>query len=152
MIKANDRLDDNSVKLSYKLIENLLYFNDDEKGLRLYISSVMKAEIFKLAHDEMRHPRYARTHKRLTQDLYIYNMTIKLHEFIRHYPHCQLNQTPRHKLYDLLQLIFSSARPFHTLIIDFILALSKTIDEMNCAIKVIDKFSKTVTFIVNKIT
>ena len=150
IIKANNRLGDNSVKLSYKLIENLLYFNDDEKNLRLYISSVMKTEIFKLAHDEMRHSRYARTHERLTQGLYIYNITIKLHEFIRHYPHCQLNQTPRHKLYGSLQPIFSSARPFHTLIIDFILALSKAIDGINCAMGVIDKFSKVVTFIADK--
>ena len=102
MIKTNDRLGDNSVKLSYKLIENLLYFNDDEKSLRLYISSVIKAEMFKLAHDKMRYSKYARTYERLTQDLYIYNMTIKLHEFIRHCSHYQLNQTSRYKFYDLL--------------------------------------------------
>ena len=65
MIKIIDRLNNNFVKLLYKLIENLLYFNDDEKNLRLYILSIMKVEVFKLTHDEMRYLKYIRTYKRL---------------------------------------------------------------------------------------
>lgn len=101
-VKINAELGDNSVTLLYKLIDDLLYFDDDEKGLRLCISTIVKAEVFKLAHDEISHPGYARTHERLTQGLYIYNIATKLHEFIRHYPHCQLNQTPRYKPYGSL--------------------------------------------------
>ena len=94
MIKTNTKLKDNAAKLPYKLIDNLLYFDNDEKGLRLYIPNTMKTKVFKLAHDEINHPEYARTHERLTQGLYIHNMTTKLHEFIRHCPHCQLGPTP----------------------------------------------------------
>ena len=101
----------------------MLYFDDDERGLRLVIPTAMEGEVFQLAHDEMGHPGYARTNERLTEGLYMYNMSTKLHEFIRHCPQCQVNQVPRHRPYGALQPVFSPARPFHTLIIDFILAL-----------------------------
>lgn len=152
MVKENDKLEENAAKLAYKLIDDLLYFDDDENGLRLCIPSSMEAEVFKLAHDEMGHPGYARTHERLTQGLYIYNMATKLHEFIRHCPHCQLNQTPRHKPYGSLQPIYSPARPFHTLTIDFILALPQSYEGYDCVMSVTDKFSKAVTYIYGKTT
>ena len=88
--------------MSYKVIDDLLYFDDDERGLRFCVSTVMKAEVFKLTHNEMRHFDYVYTHERLTEELYIFNITTKFHEFIRHCFYCQLNQTPRHKLYDFL--------------------------------------------------
>ena len=152
MVKANAELGINAAKLPYKLVDDLLYFEDDERGLRLCISTAMEAEVFKLAHDEMGHPGYARTHERLTQGLYMYNMATKLHDFIRHCPHCQLNQTPRYRPYGSLQPIFSPARPFHTLTIDFILALPKAFGDEDCAMRVTDKFSKAVTFISGKST
>ena len=38
IVKINVELEaDNAVKLLYKLINDLLYFNDFEKGMRLYI-------------------------------------------------------------------------------------------------------------------
>ena len=72
-------------------MDELLYFNDPDKGLRLCLPTSMETEVFKLAHDEMGHPGYARTHERLTGSIYIYNMLTKLHEFLRHCPHCQLH-------------------------------------------------------------
>ena len=63
-MKINDELRDNAVKLSYKLIDDLLYFDDNEKKLRLCIPFAIKTKFFKLAHDEMRYLDYAYTHKR----------------------------------------------------------------------------------------
>ena len=37
IVKVNVKLKDNVVKLSYKLIHDLFYFDDFEKGKRLYI-------------------------------------------------------------------------------------------------------------------
>ena len=65
-MKANKRLVENAAKLSYKLINDLLYFDNNEKDLRLYILSAIKVEIFKLTHNEIDHLGYARTHERLT--------------------------------------------------------------------------------------
>ncbi len=155
LIQQNESLEENAAKMPYKIVDDLLYFDDDERGLRLCVPSAMEAEVFKLAHDEMGHPGYARTHERLTEGLYIFNMATKLHEFIRHCPHCQLNQTPRHKPYGSLQPILTPARPFHTLTIDFILALPKSLplpDECDCALGVTDKFSKAITYIPGKST
>ena len=153
MMLDNEALGENVIKLPYRVVDSLLYFDDDEKGLRLCISSVMKTEVFKLVHDEMGHPGYARTHERLMKGLYIFGMIIKLHEFIRYCPHCQLNQISRHKPYDSLQPIYSPTRPFHTLIIDFILTLSKSSsDDFDYLMSIIDKFSKVITYISDKNT
>ena len=149
-VKANDDLGANAAKLPYKLVDDLLYF-DGERGLRLCLPTSMEAEVFKLAHDEMGHPGYARTHERLTGSIYIYNMATKLHEYLRHCPHCQLHQTPRHLPYGSLQPIYTPSRPFHTITIDFILALPKASTGEDCAMSVTDKFSKALTFIAGEI-
>ena len=86
----------------------------------------METKIFQLTYDEMGYPSYAKTHERLTYGLYIRSMSKKLHEFIKHCPQCQVNQTPRHRPYGLFQPNFSPARPFHALIIDFILTLPES--------------------------
>ena len=138
----------------YKIIDDLFYFDDDERNLRLCVSIVIKTEVFKLAYDEMRHLDYARTHKRLIEKLYIYNMITKLYEFIRHYLYYQLNQISHHKSYDSLQPIFSPIKSFHTLIIDFILIFPKSLplsNECDCILSMTDKFFKIITFISDKI-
>ena len=139
--------------MSYKIINDLLYFDDDKRGLRFYILIVIKVEIFKLAYDEMKHFDYARTHERLIEEFYIYNMTTKLYEFIRHCSHCQLNQISRYKLYNSLQSIFSPIKSFHILIINFILTFPKSLsDECDYILSMTDKFFKVIIFISNKIT
>ena len=82
-------------------------------------------------------------------------MSIKLHEFIRHYPHYQINQISRHKPYDSLQPILTPIKPFHTLIIDFILTLPKSfplLDEYDYILLITNKFFKTIIFIVDTTT
>ena len=91
MIKKNHDLEENIAKLLYRLVDNLFYFDDNERGLRLYVSIVLKEEIFKLVHNEMGYSNYTRTYKRLINGLYIYNIIIKLYKFIRYYPYYQLN-------------------------------------------------------------
>ena len=71
--------------------------------------------------------------------------------YIRHCPHCQMNQTPRHRPYGSLQPIYIPSRPFHTLTIDFIVALPEAATGEDCILTVTDKFSQAVTFIAGKI-
>ena len=87
MIKANNKLGDNTAKLPYRLVNNLLYFNNTVRGLRLCIPVAMEGEVFKLVYDKMGHPSYTRTHEKLTTNIYILNMVIKLYEYLRYYPH-----------------------------------------------------------------
>ena len=151
LTRQNVALKKNAAIILYKIIDDLLYFDDDERDLRFYVLMIMKAEVFKLAHNEMRHFNYVRTHKRLIEELYIFNMITKFYKFIRHCSHCQLNQISRYKLYDSLQSIFSSVKSFHILIIDFILTFPKSLsDECDCILSMIDKFSKVIIFIFDK--
>ena len=154
LTRQNATLKKNAAIMLYKIIDDLFYFDDDKRGLRFYVLIVIKAEIFKLAHDEMGHFDYAYTHKRLIEKFYIYNITTKFHEFIRHCSHYQLNQISRYKLYDSLQSIFFSIKSFHILIIDFILTFSKSLflsDKCDCILSIIDKFFKVIIFIFDKI-
>ena len=82
IIRDNKALRENAIKLSYRIIDKLLYFNNNEKRLRLCVLLALKIEIFKLTHNKIRYLEYARTHERLTKKLYIFDITIKLHEFI----------------------------------------------------------------------
>ena len=57
--------------------------------MRLCVSiRVLKYEIFKLIYNKMRYLDYARTHEKLTRDIYIYNMSIKLYKYLRHCFYC----------------------------------------------------------------
>lgn len=79
-------------------------------------------------------------------------MSKKLHDFIRHCPECQINQIPKYRPYGSFQPIFSPARFFHTLTIDYILTLPEFAENINCAMSMRNKFNKTVTYILGKMT
>lgn len=61
-------------------------------------------------------------------------------------------QTRRHKPYGDLQPIDGPPAPFHTITIDFILALRTTVEGYNCIMSVTDKYSKRITMIARKDT
>ena len=46
MLKVNNDLEENIVGLPYKIANDLLYFDDDERGLRLYIPISIEKEVF----------------------------------------------------------------------------------------------------------
>ena len=91
IIRKNQIFDENVVKLLYRLIDEILYFDNNEKDLRLYISSTIKVEVFKLVYNEIDHSDYIRIYKKLIEGFYIFGIIIKLHKFLRYYLHYQLN-------------------------------------------------------------
>ena len=59
--------------------------------MRLYIFiKILKYEIFKLIYDEMKYFNYVRTHEKLIRNIYIFNISIKLHEYLRYCLYYQL--------------------------------------------------------------
>ena len=73
-------------------------------------------------------------------------------EYIKHCPDCQLMRTPRHPIHGSLQPILFPPRPFHTIAIDFILALPVSEGkEFDCVLSATDKFSKAIILIPGKI-
>ena len=88
LTRQNAALKKNAATMPYKIIDDLFYFDDDKRDLRLCVLIVIKVEIFKLAHDEIRHFDYVYTHKRLIEEFYIYNIITKFYKFIRHCFYC----------------------------------------------------------------
>ena len=84
----NEIFKENVIKLFYRVMNNLLYFDNNEKGLRFYISSIIKIKVFKLTYNEMNYSNYIRIYKRFIRKLYIFKITIKFYKFIFYYLHC----------------------------------------------------------------
>ena len=138
----------NTVKLLYQLKDDLLYFNNSKREMRLYIlTKTLKHEIFKLIYNKIRYSSYARIHEKLIRDIYIFNIFIKFYEYLRYCLYYQLHQISRYSLYKSLQLIYTLSRLFYTIIIDFILTLLKINTEFNSYISIIKKFNKIITLI-----
>ena len=81
---------------------------------------------------------------------FIYKSIHLFKQYINHCSECNINHSKKYCLYDFLQLIFTSAISFHTLILNFILALSDS--EFNVILTVVDKFIKKIILIPEKIT
>ena len=56
----------NIAKLLYKLINNLLYFDNNKKNLRLYYFTTTKIKVFKLVYNKISYFRYTRIYEKLT--------------------------------------------------------------------------------------
>ena len=151
MLDTNDRLGENVADLPYKVVRRLIYFKDIELGLQLCIPESLIPQVFRLVHDELGHQGYDCTYRKLSEGLYIFNMAKHLCSYLRHCPQCQLHCTPRHPIHGSLQPILTPPRPFHTISIDFILALPITAKGSDCVMSVTCKFSKAITLIEGKI-
>ena len=88
----------------------------------------------------------------MSSSWYIHGLTRELRNFIQHCPECLILQTRRHAPYGNLQPIPAVPVPFHTLTIDFILALPVAVDGVDCMMSATCKFSKGVQLIPGKST
>jgi len=139
-----------AAKLSYRIIQDLIYYKDIEQNYWLCILSFFHQKVFFLMHDFMSHSKYVKIHEKLTEELYIYNLLKYLHNYIHHCLQYQVIQMSHHKLYKSLQSILTSLWSFHTITVNFILALSETSESYKSIILIIDKISKAVSFISEK--
>ena len=106
----------------------LIYHHDHISGLhRLCIPSLVVLEIIAIVHDES-HPGFAQCYEIVSCSWYICSLIKLLRAFIRHCPQCLQLQTRRHPSYGSFQLIHSPPALFHTLTLDFLLALCKRLN------------------------
>lgn len=112
----------------------------------------MAKDIFDISHDQNGHVGFSKCYEYVASSYYIKGLSGLLREYLKHCPQCQMNRTRRHLPYGKLQPILSPAIPFHTITIDFVLALPITRDGLNCCLSVTCKFSKRVTAIPGKDT
>ncbi len=133
---------------------DLIYHVDRFTGLqRLCIPQPLIKEILALAHGDG-HPGFQRCHEIVTKSWYIHGLTKALRDYIAHCPECLILQTRRHKPYGALQPISSPPVPFHTITLDFVLALptSEKPSQYDTILSVTCKFSGRTTFIPGKST
>ena len=103
----------------------------------------MIGDIFKIALDDAFHMGYHRAFNAIMERLYIRRLAHHLKQYITSCPKCQLNRTIQHALYGSMMSIRSPLLPFHTICMDFIVALLPSeIHQFNSILTVINKSSK----------
>jgi hypothetical protein len=145
------------IKLLFELNNDDLLYRTDHVAIehvyefkRLCISSNIIQNILQMTHFNNKHSEFAKCYDEIFVFWYIHKLFKILREFLRHCFECQIFQTRRHKSYDFLQSIFTSSVFFHTITIDFILALSNT-EEYDIVMFVTCKFSKRLILIFENI-
>ena len=130
--------------------KKLIYHVNDLTGLRrLCIPSSCVKDILDIAHDED-HPGFARCFEIIFRAWYVKRLIKQLRIYIRHCPQCLVLQIRRHSSYDDLQSIETPSIPFHTITLNFILALSLSTEDWDTIMSVTDKFIKRVTMILGR--
>ena len=151
--------DENVAKLSFCKRENDLIFrsndfiiNDHVYEFRcLCIFHLVVSNILRLTHDD-EYANYVKCFEKMFASYYIRNLSRYLRDYLKHCSKCQIYQIKKHSSYDSLQFILISSISFHTIIIDLILTLSVSRDELNITMFVICKFTKRFTLVVDKKT
>ena len=154
VLEANDNHDENVATLSFYREKNDLIFRFDDyiieshdyESNRLCISHSVIQEMLKVTHDDS-HFEYARCYDQIASSYYIRDLSRYLRDYLKHCSKCQIYQTRRHKLYDSLQSILTSSVSFHTIIIDFVLALSISKKRLNCLMSITCKYSKRILLV-----
>ena len=116
---------------------------------RLCIPRDCTREFFDIAHSSS-HIGRDRCHEIISRQWYIHKLDRQLREYLRHCPKCQLYQTARHQPHGAYQPIASPPAPFHTISIDFILALPLSRKEYDCIMTATCKYTRKITLMPGK--
>jgi Integrase zinc binding domain len=142
VLKEEQQQDMMKTKLPYTLENDLLYSTGNTHEKKLCIPRPLVQEIFEIAHDDAGHQGFARSYERLN-GLSIYKGSRLLKQYINSCPHyCAQYTSKRHKPYGSLQPIMPPPIPFHTIAIDFILALPTSREGSDQTLTITDKFTK----------
>ena len=152
-LRQNDALDKQAAALLYEEDHRHLYLVDSEDGRRrLCIPYNMVGEVFRIAHDEHEYAGFTRTYDRITASLCVYQLSRRLKQYIKYCQPCQKSQTRRYKPYNKLQPILTPGIPFHTVAMDFVLAMPVFNEGFDSVILITCKFSKRIGLIPGKST
>ena len=145
---SNDTFDD----IDFILKSDHVYYVPQKRIPRICISWKLKKDIFQMIHDQNHHCGYHKTYVKIVETVYIRHLSKRLRRYIKHCKKCLKNQTVRHVSYELLNSIKSQVLPFHTVIINFIVALPEAKNGMNAVFIITNKFFKRISLIFEKIT
>ena len=150
IIKIIEIVEKNYIRISFVRDQKLIFRKEIEDfffiSRRMCISSSIIKDVLSITYD-YEHQNFDRTYKKIVSSWYIRNLTKHFKAYFKHCLQCKINQIKRHKSYESLQSILSSSIFFHTLIIDFILTLSKSWTDMNNVMSITCKYFKRITII-----
>src|SRR5436190_6534962 len=112
----------------------------------LCIPQACLGELFKLAHGDQGHPGFKKISD-ILMGFCIHQLSKHLKDYICHCPECKVYQTHHHLPFGSMQPIKAPPVLFHTISIDFILALPKASSGHNTLLAITCKFSKRVTLL-----
>ena len=136
---------------SYFMNEDLIYYlNSVDTQQQLCIFKTLEKEMFTMTHNDHYHTDFHQIYNSIVADLYIWNLSWHLKQYITHCLKCLHYQIVRHTLYEALQLIIRFSISFHIIITDFILRLFKISADLNAVMTIICKFFKKMKFILSK--
>ncbi len=151
LIKLRNRRNlDDAKDIDFFLRNDLIYYTFINKSLRLCIFWFVERNIYRMTHDDHHHCDFHRVYARVVESLYIRHLIKRLRRYIKHCRQCIEDQIVRHFSYDELNLIQTLTLLFHTVTIDFVIALSSTSNNMNFLLSTTDKFSKRISIVLEK--
>ena len=140
---SNDIFDD----MNFIFKKNRLYYVSTNKMSRFCISWNMKKNIFEIVHDQNHHCEFHQIYVRAVKAVYIRHFETRLKRYICYCKQCQKKQTTRHVSYNQLTSIKIMTLFFHTLTIDFIVALPLFESEMNAVLITTNKYFKRISML-----
>ena len=160
VLDANETDPENAATLPFFRDEEGLIWRSDGStgdhafdGMRLCLPGdrACLKTFFDTAHSES-HVGFAKMFEVISRQWFIRSLSRQLRDYLRHCSKCQLYQTRRHMEHGSLQPITSPPMPFHTLAIDFVLALPRSAKGYDSLLSITCKFSRRVSLIPGKCT
>ncbi len=151
MIKNVEERDEQLVDIKFKHRNELLYYiNSNDEREKLCILIAMKKKIFQMTHDNHHHVNFHQSYDHISRFLYIKHLSKRLKTYIAQCSECNLNQMKHHRLYESLQLIISSLISHHIIIMNFIVMLLVTKNDLNSLLMITCKFLKRILLLSEK--
>lgn len=157
VLENNDAAGEDAAKLPFYIGDDGLIWRVDDYTSdhayapeRLCVPESCVQDFFDIAHDKNGHVGRDKCHEIIARQWYIRGLGRLLREYLRHCPQCQLYQTPRHQPYGALQPILTPPVPYHTISIDFVLALPVSDEGYDCTMTATCKFSRKIMLMAGK--
>ena len=150
-IRFKKNSDDIFNHMNFIFKQNRLYYASTSKVPRFCISWNMKKDIFEIVHDQNHHCDFHRIYVKAVEAVYIKHFETRLKRYIRYCKQCQERQTTKHVSYDQLISIKIMTLFFHTVTIDFIVALSFFESKMNAVFITTNKYFKRINMFLKMI-
>ena len=115
--------DENKTSSEVEFVKKNEFIYHMKEVEKLCISTACEKKIFKLTHDRNNHASHNKVYTRLMKSIYIFRLSRKIREYIKHCLTCELNQIKRHVFYEKLILIAIQMISFKIVAMNFIVTL-----------------------------